>query len=110
MIVGDDANLPLGRLRARPDGSDGGHNGLRSIINTLGTSEFSRLRLGVGRGDERRSLASHVLGRFDENQTESINVMAARAADAVEVFVEHGILTVMNRFNAQDQPDSEAGE
>ena len=67
-MVADDVNLPLGRLRLRARGSAGGHNGLKSIIECLGTDEFPRLRVGVGRGDPRRDLADHVLARFDDDE------------------------------------------
>jgi PTH1 family peptidyl-tRNA hydrolase len=100
LVVVDDTNLTLGRLRARPGGSEGGHNGLKSVVAELGSREFARLRLGVGRGDVRRDLASHVLARFDEAERGTVAEMVSRAADAVEVFVEEGIEAVMNRFNA----------
>lgn len=109
LIVVDDANLPLGRLRARPNGSDGGHNGLRSVILALATREFPRLRMGVGRGETQRDLADHVLARFSADELETIHEMMTRAADAAELFVESGIMTVMNRFNAPEQPEEVAG-
>ncbi len=65
LVIVDEAQLELGRLRARPSGSAGGHNGLKSLIEQLGTEEFARLRFGVGRGDARRDLADHVLAKFD---------------------------------------------
>ena len=99
IIVADDANLPLGKLRARARGSDGGHHGLRSIIERLGTSEFARLRIGIGRGDQRRDLADHVLARFDADEREEVESAVGRAADAVETFVADGIEKVMNEFN-----------
>ena len=99
LVVADDVNLPLGKIRARPDGSDGGHNGLSSIIASLGTVGFARLRLGVGRGDERRDLANHVLARFEPDEFEAVEEMIARAADAVETFIADGIETTMNRYN-----------
>ena len=105
LIVVDDANLQLGRMRARPSGSDGGHNGLRSVILALATREFSRVRLGVGRGETRRDLADHVLARFDADEIATIDEMTVRAADAVELFVESGMTTLMNRFNAPERPD-----
>ena len=107
LVVVDDANLPLGRLRARPEGSDGGHNGLRSVIEELGTQEFPRLRLGVGRGGSGRELVGHVLSRFEDDERGKIEELVTRAADAAEVFVEEDILTVMNRFNASDAGDQE---
>ncbi|HOC17512.1 MAG TPA: aminoacyl-tRNA hydrolase [Vicinamibacterales bacterium] len=100
LVVADDVALPLGRLRARPRGSDGGHKGFRSIIEQLGNGEFARLRVGVGRGDARRDLADHVLGGFDPEERPQIAEAIGRAADAAEVFVLEGIEAVMNRFNA----------
>jgi PTH1 family peptidyl-tRNA hydrolase len=99
LVVADDVNLPLGRLRARPAGSAGGHNGLRSIIEQLGTTEFARLRVGIGRGDPRRDLADYVLGGFDDDERPAVADVVGRAADAGELFVAEGIERVMNRFN-----------
>ena len=102
LVVADDVNLSLGRLRARPSGSDGGHNGLGSIIDSLGTDQFARLRVGVGRGDRRRDVADHVLARFEGAEREEIDRAIARAADAIETFVDDGIDTMMNRFNRKE--------
>ena len=99
LIVTDDANLPLGQLRARPAGSDGGHNGLRSVIELLTSEQVSRLRVGVGRGERHRDLVDHVLARFDESELEIIRAAVARAANAAELFVSEGMELVMNRFN-----------
>ncbi len=104
-VVVDDTNLELGRLRARPDGSAGGHNGLKSLIGLLGTEEFARLRIGVGRGDDRRDLADHVLAKFEPDERESVAEMVGRGADAVELFVTEGIAPVMNRFNRKEDRD-----
>lgn len=103
LVVTDDANLPLGRLRARSGGSDGGHNGLTSVIESLGADTFARLRIGVGRGEPRRALANHVLARFDESEREEIATAIGRAADAVETFVGDGVDVMMNRFNRKDE-------
>jgi PTH1 family peptidyl-tRNA hydrolase len=99
LVVVDEVQLPLGRIRVRSRGSAGGHNGLKSIIAHVG-SEFGRLRLGVGRGDDRRDLADHVLARFEKDEAADADRMIARAADAAELFVADGILAAMNRFNA----------
>ena len=99
LVVVDDVDLPFGRLRARPKGSAGTHNGLRSIVGRIGT-EFPRLRLGVGRGDRRRDLADHVLSKFEPDETERLESFIARAADAAEMFAAAGILEVMNAYNA----------
>ena len=107
LIVADDANLPLGRLRARARGSDGGHKGLRSIIERLGSEEFARLRVGIGRGDLGRDLADHVLARFDPDERAAMDAAIARAADAAGLFASDGIDVVMNQYNRPDGPPAE---
>ena len=109
LVVTDDVNLPLARLRARARGSSGGHNGLRSIAQHLGGDGFARLRIGVGRGDQRRDLADHVLARFDPEEQPIIDAAIARAADAAALFVADGIEPVMNRFNAAAEDGTENG-
>jgi len=104
-VVVDDTNLELGRLRARPSGSAGGHNGLKSVIGALGTEEFARLRIGVGRGDGRRDLADHVLAKFEPEERIEVAEATARGADAAELFVAEGIVPVMNRFNRKEDGD-----
>lgn len=99
-VIVDEVALPLGRLRARRDGSAGGHNGLKSIIEHLGTQAFPRMRVGVGRGDNRRDLADHVLGRFEPSERDTVSAAVLRAADASEMFLSDGIERVMNAFNA----------
>jgi peptidyl-tRNA hydrolase, PTH1 family len=103
-VVVDEANLELGRLRTRPGGSAGGHNGLKSLIGLLGTEDFARLRVGVGRGD-RRDLADHVLAKFDPSERADVAEAVGRAADAVELFVTEGIGPVMNRFNRKEDAE-----
>jgi peptidyl-tRNA hydrolase, PTH1 family len=110
LAIVDEAQLELGRLRARPAGSAGGHNGLKSLVEQLGTEEFPRLRIGVGRGDARRDLADHVLATFDRDERLVIDRAIARAADAAELFVTDGIGPVMNGFNRkEDGGSAEAG-
>ena len=104
-VVTDDVALPLGRLRARREGGAGGHNGLKSIIQALATQAFPRMRVGVGRGDNRRDLADHVLGRFDADERDTVSAAVLRAADATEMFLSDGIERVMNAFNAADKED-----
>jgi PTH1 family peptidyl-tRNA hydrolase len=101
LVVVDEVALPFGRLRARARGSAGGHNGLKSIIDRLGTQEFPRLRLGVGRGDARRDLADHVLSKFEPGERAELDTFITRAADAAELFAVDGIQTVMNRYNPE---------
>ncbi len=104
-VLVDDTNLDLGRLRARPSGSAGGHNGLKSIIGAFGSEDFARLRVGVGRGDARRDLADHVLARFDPQEREDVADAVGRSADAAELFATEGIAPVMNRFNRKEDGD-----
>jgi len=99
LVVVDEAALPFGRLRARARGSAGGHNGLKSIVERLGTTEFARLRLGVGRGDPRRDLADHVLATFEPGERAELEGFISRAADAAEMFTVEGIEQVMNAYN-----------
>jgi PTH1 family peptidyl-tRNA hydrolase len=105
-VIVDEVQLPLAKLRARARGSAGGHNGLKSIIEHVG-SEFSRLRIGVGRGDDRRDLADHVLARFDQDEAAEADRMTERAADAAEMFITAGIAAVMNGFNGGDPATTE---
>jgi PTH1 family peptidyl-tRNA hydrolase len=102
LVIIDEVQLELGRLRARPGGSAGGHNGLKSVIEQLGTDQFSRLRIGVGRGDNRRDLADHVLATFERDERPVITDAIQRAADAAELFVREDIGPVMNRFNRRE--------
>ena len=106
LVVVDEVALPFGRLRARARGSAGGHNGLKSCIERLGTNEFPRLRLGVGRGDPRRDLADHVLTKFEPEERPVLDEFITRAADAAEMFAAEGIEKVMNAYN----PDAAAPE
>ena len=106
LVIFDEVQLPLGRLRARARGSAGGHNGLKSVIAHLGP-DVCRLRLGVGRGDARRDLADHVLARFDKDEAAEVERMTTRAADAAERFVTDGIAAVMNQYNGGDPATTE---
>jgi PTH1 family peptidyl-tRNA hydrolase len=101
LIVCDDVNLDLGRLRGRTSGTEGGHNGLKSIAQHVGTTDYARLRVGVGRGDVRRDLADHVLARFEPEEQPGMEDAITRAADAVETFVSEGMARVMNTFNRE---------
>ena len=104
LVVCDDVNLPLGRLRARSGGSEGGHNGLRSINEHLGTTDYARLRIGVGRGDVRRDLADHVLARFEPDEQPGIEDAITRAVGAVEMWIDDGPERMMNAFNRSVEP------
>lgn len=96
LIVADDIDLPLGRVRLRRSGSAGGHNGLRDIIDAFGTDEFDRLRVGIGR---RADAADHVLSTFRPDERELADEMVRVGADAAETWLRDGIETAMNQFN-----------
>jgi len=108
LVIVDEAQLELGRLRTRGSGSAGGHNGLKSLIEQLGTEEFARLRLGVGRGDARRDMADHVLATFDKDEQPVVTEAIGRAADAAEMFVTDGLAPMMNRFNRREDKEEES--
>jgi len=99
LIVYDDVDLPLESIRIRPNGGAGGHKGVASIIEHLGTNEFPRLRLGIGRPPGRKNAAAYVLQDFIEEENEFIEVTLERAVDAVLVFVSAGLETAMNKYN-----------
>lgn len=99
LVVADDVDLPLGRVRLRRSGSAGGHNGLRDIIATLGSDEFNRLRVGIGRDGE---TVEHVLAIFKPGERELAAEAVATAADAAERWLRGGIEEAMNEFNGVD--------
>jgi len=99
LVVVDDVQLPVGRVRIRGTGSAGGHNGLKSVIAHVGM-EFPRLRIGVDRGDPRRDLSDRVLSKFAPEEQGVVSRAVGRAADAAEVFVTDGLEAAMNRFNS----------
>jgi PTH1 family peptidyl-tRNA hydrolase len=98
LVVCDDLNLPLGRIRIRAKGSPGGNRGLASIIEQLGNDEFPRLRIGIDR-PETVDAADFVLDRFTRDEQPVVDEAVDRAADAVEVWANEGIVACMNRFN-----------
>ncbi len=105
LVCFDDLALPLGRLRLRPSGSDGGHNGMRSLLARLGTGDFPRLRVGIAPPDEDGHAiqvpdgADFVLDPFRRSERDTIEEAIARAADAIECVLAEGLTGAMNRFN-----------
>jgi PTH1 family peptidyl-tRNA hydrolase len=102
MIVLDDIALPCGKIRLRPAGSTGGHNGLRDIERALGTSAYPRLRVGIDPPPPRVPQKDYVLGRFSEEQRKALSPALDRAAEALLTWVDKGMDAAMNRFNADD--------
>ena len=100
MIAYDDVDLPLAALRLRPIGGSAGQKGMGSIIERLGTQEFPRLRIGIGRPPGRMDAAAYVLQDFSSAETEMLNLALERAVDAMLLFVTDGLEAAMNKFNA----------
>ncbi len=104
LVVLDDMALQLGRLRLRPGGGTGGHNGLDSIIVQFGTDEIPRLRVGIGAAP-REGATDYVLGRFFEEEKPLVEQAVARAADAAKCAIDNGLLSAMNQFNKNPEPE-----
>lgn len=101
IIIYDDLDLEPGKLRLRQKGGHGGHNGIRSLTDHLGTKSFQRIRLGIGRPDTPMPVPDYVLGNFSKNEQEVIKDSIKRAADACEAWLNKPFLEVMNSFNAK---------
>ena len=99
LVVVDDADLPFGELRLRPGGSSGGHHGLESIEQFLGTREYARQRIGIGRHDGPRQITGHVLGRFSSTEAELMDKILTVASDQAEAWLEAGLQKAMSQFN-----------
>ena len=99
LVVYDDIALAPGKIRLRPNGSAGGHNGIKSIIDALGTQEFPRLRVGVGRPQDGGDQVGHVLGPLSESEQQLVDTSVACVSKAVAALLEDGMERTMNRFN-----------
>ena len=99
VVVVDDADLPLGELRFRPGGSSGGHHGLESVEQHLGTRDYARLRIGIGRKAGAREITGYVLGRFSSTEAALVDKVLTAASDQVETWLDAGIQKAMNQFN-----------
>ena len=110
IVTVDDADLPLGEIRLRPSGSSGGHHGLESIEAHLGTREYARLRIGIGRKDATRQIAGHVLGRLNAAELAVLEKVLARAANQVECWLAHGLAKAMSQFNGVVEDSTNEGK
>jgi PTH1 family peptidyl-tRNA hydrolase len=99
LVICDDMNLPLGKLRCRPGGASGGQKGLEDVIRMLGTEEFPRLRIGIGQAPEGWDAAEFVLARFTQEESPQIEDAVSRAAEAVTLWVREGLGPCMSRYN-----------
>ena len=102
IIISDDMDLELGKLRLARKGGDGGHKGLKSIIDSLQTEEFPRLKLGVGRPEKEMDLSEYVLGEFTSREKKIIEEAIKRASQAVEMVIEQDIDEAMRHFNKEE--------
>jgi PTH1 family peptidyl-tRNA hydrolase len=104
LVVCDDLNLPVARLRLRAGGSDGGQNGLKSVAQMIGTRDYARLRFGIGMPPEaerrERGTAAYVLRPFTADETPTVQPAISRACECIETFIAEGVEAAMNRFNA----------
>jgi len=110
IVAVDDADLPLGEIRLRPSGSSGGHHGLESVEQHLGSREYARLRLGIGRTDGRREIVGHVLGKLSAAELALMEKILARAADQVECWLVHGLQKAMSQFNGVVEDSNNEGK
>ena len=101
IVAVDDTDLPFGEIRLRPGGSSGGHHGLESIEQHLGSREFARLRIGIGRKDSERQIANYVLGKFDSSESELLEKVLSRAAGQIECWLNDGLPKAMSLFNGK---------
>jgi PTH1 family peptidyl-tRNA hydrolase len=99
LIIYDDLDLPLGQIRIKEQGGAGGHRGLSSIINQFGTKEIPRLRIGIGRPQDRMEVVDYVLTKFTRSEQDELDQVLIRAVTAVKTLVEDGINVAMNRYN-----------
>jgi PTH1 family peptidyl-tRNA hydrolase len=104
IVAVDDADLPLGEIRLRPSGSSGGHHGLESIEQHLGTREFARLRIGIGRRNGARQITNFVLGKFEKAESAVLEKVLERAASQIECWLEFGLQKAMSQFNGTISP------
>jgi PTH1 family peptidyl-tRNA hydrolase len=107
LVILDDMALPLGRLRLRPHGGTAGHNGLESVIVQFGTEEIPRLRIGIGT-PPREGSVDYVLGRFFEEERPLVEKAITRAVDAAKCAIDNGLLSAMNLFNKNPEPEGPA--
>src|SRR5882672_12797256 len=107
LVMVDDADLPFGEIRLRPGGSSGGHHGLESIEQHLGSREFARLRIGIGRKDSEREITDYVLGKFEKSENELLEKVLERAAGQIDCWLESGLQKAMSQFNGVIGPKNE---
>jgi peptidyl-tRNA hydrolase, PTH1 family len=106
ILVHDDLDLDLGRLRIKQAGGHGGHNGIRSVIEAIGTPQFLRIKIGIGRPAPRQDSADYVLEPFTKEEVEILNPCLDRAVDALECVIHRGVAVAMNEFNVREREEN----
>ena len=107
ILVHDDLDLDLGRLRIKQAGGHGGHNGIKSVIEAIGTAQFVRVKIGIGRPAPRQDSADYVLQPFTKEELEVLNPCLDRAIESLECLVHRGTAVAMNQFNVRDKVEGE---
>ena len=110
LVVVDDADLPLGEIRLRPGGGSGGHHGLDSVAQHLGSKEYARLRIGIGRKNEARQITGHVLGKFGADENAVLEKVLERVGSQIECWLNAGLQKAMSQFNGAISPNNEDNE
>ena len=108
LVIYDDMDLPVGRLRLRLSGSAGGHNGMKSIISHLGSQDFPRLRIGIGKSGPQKETVSHVLGRFSPDEAVVMSEVRQLVVEAVEVSLKEGVEKAMSLYNSRSVTDRDS--
>jgi peptidyl-tRNA hydrolase, PTH1 family len=106
ILIHDDLDLDLGRLRIKQAGGHGGHSGIKSVIDAIGTAQFVRLKIGIGRPAPRQDSADYVLQSFTREEIEVLNPCLDRAVDALEYLIHRGTAAAMNQFNVREREES----
>ena len=109
LVIHDDIDLVFGKLKIKQKGGDGGHNGVKSLIEALGSGAFTRLRIGIGRPDSRQGVKEYVLGGFDAQQETFLEEVISAAQSAVETMLFQGVREAMNRFHGKTITESNVG-
>lgn len=110
ILIHDDLDLEPGRLRIKQAGGHGGHNGIKSVVEALGTAQFVRVKIGIGRPAPGQDAADYVLEAVNEETMAAINPSLDRAVDALECLIHRGLSVAMNQFNVREKPDSTESE
>ncbi len=110
IIIHDELDLPAGTVRIKAGGGSAGHKGVMSVIGELGSGDFTRVRIGIGKPREKKGTVSHVLTRFSKEESELASGSVMRAADAVLEIIQHGLRKAMNKYNVRSESEERDGQ